>query len=427
MQGVKFLPPGFHLFLFSAAANSNEGPETISRGVGVRHGLLRFFGTGETVAEEFDNDNEELFSDREAAKARRRVTGGEVVSTVVGEEHLKGLDPTLAPYPKELKASWVPLVNFVSAASVARVVGIDARGNSRVDAEMGSLDDEKELKSMNGKMTWGKSREQDIDGEPDKSEGARVVVEEDEVEKELLRFMSYDAKRSWPTGAVGEELSRWSTDKSWALSNAVKNQFGGGASRCPVLLRTPLTSFTDVKELLSELQLSFVLFTSLHNFSALSAYTNLLSLLCHSPTLLLPASPHASSLSLLSPTSTLPLYASLLSVLRAELSHLDPGFFETQLPSLSDTILDSLDALRTGLIDASPLWEPITGSSKDVWTTVVKNWKSLSEVAMERFGWELGMVGMRAWEREHKRKRDEGEVDLEDLEEGDDAPVLVEM
>lgn len=129
----------------------------------------------------------------------------------------------------------------------------------------------------------------------------------------------------------------------------------------------------------------------------------------------------------MSPTSTLPLYASLLSVLHAELSHLDPGFFETQLPSLSDTILASLDALRTSLIDASPMWEPITGSSKDVWTTVVKNWKRLSEVAMERFGWELGMVGMRAWEREHKRKRDEGEVDLEDLEEGDDAPVLVEM
>lgn len=54
-------------------------------------------------------------------------------------------------------------------------------------------------------------------------------------------------------------------------------------------------------------------------------------------------------------------------------------------------------------------------------------WNAVAGVAMERFGWDLGAVRGtlgRGWEA---RAEDGDEVDIEDLEEGEDAPVIVEM
>lgn len=228
LQGVKLLPPGLHFILFSAAP-TNETPESLSSGVGVRHGLLRFFKEKqETLVEEWDNKREQLVS--ESRSKRRRTVGGEdsasAPNTVVSQEYLRGLDGELAPYSDEIERAWRPLVSFITEQTLARVIGLDERGNASVDAVMGSLADEQELKAAGGKQTWGKVRE---------------VVEEDdddEDELELLRFVAMDGKRSWPPGAVGEELSRWSKDKSWCLSDAVTQQLGGGepfTELCPSL------------------------------------------------------------------------------------------------------------------------------------------------------------------------------------------------
>lgn len=73
-----------------------------------------------------------------------------------------------------------------------------------------------------------------------------------------------------------------------------------------------------------------------------------------------------------------------------------------------------------------------------MWLEVVAAWEKVSVIAMERFGWELGMIkGGRARKRAYEGKqlgstatprvRDLDEVDLEDLEDGEDAPVIVEM
>ncbi|KAI5474184.1 A1 cistron-splicing factor AAR2, partial [Pseudohyphozyma bogoriensis] len=59
-SGFKLLPPGLHLFVYSASPSSHSAPDTISSGIGVRHGLLKFFGKGETIVESWDNVEEEL-------------------------------------------------------------------------------------------------------------------------------------------------------------------------------------------------------------------------------------------------------------------------------------------------------------------------------------------------------------------------------
>lgn len=115
-------------------------------------------------------------------------------------------------------------MSYITPATLARVVGVDERGMAKVDAVMGSAAEEKELEAAGGRRTWGKEREEE--------ELVPVVVEEgEEVEEggDLLRFLEFDTKRSWPKGAVGEELTRWSKDKSWLLAEVVKTQLSGGS------------------------------------------------------------------------------------------------------------------------------------------------------------------------------------------------------
>lgn len=169
---------------------------------------------------------EELDPDAPKRKRRRVETESEEAIEVVSPEYLKGLDGTLAPYPADLEEAWMPLVSYITPGTLARVVGVDERGMAKVDAVMGSAAEEKELEAAGGKRTWGKEREEEV---------VAVLVEEGEEEEgvELLRFVEYDAKRSWPKGAVGEELTKWSKDKSWLLAEVVKTQLSGGTSSLP--------------------------------------------------------------------------------------------------------------------------------------------------------------------------------------------------
>lgn len=107
------------------------------------------------------------------------------------------------------------------------------------------------------------------------------------------------------------------------------------------------------------------------------------------------------------------------------------------MPSLEFYLLEELDALNSSLSDAAAEWSSREGEEGyEVWREVVKRWDLLANVAVEKFGWELGMIkGSRG--RKHgyegeQIKRDPGvysddEVDLDDLEEGEDAPVIVEL
>lgn len=232
-QGFKLIPPGLHLVVFSGAPSSSDNPATTSGGIGVRHGVFRVFSTGETVVEQWDNAREEfaLASPERAAKRRRTADGDDEQGTVVSQDYLKGLEKSLAAYPAGLEKTWKPLINFVSKTTLARVIGLDERGNATADAVMGSTADEEELKAAGGRQTWGKMREKSVDVETDLDEG--------EQEPELLSFVQFDLKRSWPAGAVGESLTRWSKDKGWLLSQVVNEQLSGGASSSLFYLATP--------------------------------------------------------------------------------------------------------------------------------------------------------------------------------------------
>jgi len=281
VQGVKFIPPGLHLFSFSAApklgrststsdsANDDDQESTeVGSGLGVRHALFKFFEKGETLVEEWDQGNESLayqtvgtnssgsssaVKDKRRHKRRRMPRNEEKEEgTVVSTEYLQTLDRSLAPYPdadSEHARIWTGLSGYVTEKTVARVLGVDAKGVARVDALLEGWGEEEELRKASerqkmrekesdekveqvgeeGKTFWGKKRPQEEAevGEiyDDEDEGDRADTED----REGLEFARFDEKRSWPKGAVGADLSRWSKDKSWLLSEVVATQFEGGA------------------------------------------------------------------------------------------------------------------------------------------------------------------------------------------------------
>ncbi|KAK4057049.1 hypothetical protein OIO90_001949 [Microbotryomycetes sp. JL221] len=427
-SGVKFIPSGLHMFVMSAApthSNHSTAPDAISSGIGTRHALLRWFNSSSSsnrdiVVDEWDNKQEHLQSELESRQRKRHRTVTNMTmnehATIVSQDYLKTLDKQLAPYSNQVRQKWQPLISLVTNETVARVVGYDDKGNAHVEATMPSTSDEQELNEAKQKQTWGKPRQDD----PIPTTHEVVDSDDDPPVEEVLKFVTIDNKRSWPQGAVGEDLTKWSKDKSWQLSQVVTTQLGG-----------------DVTQLLAELQLSFVLFVLVHNFSSLTTYKAIIALICHSPSFAQPPTLRHESPTMtraLLKDSALPLLAMFLTVLNQQLLFLDQSFFSEQMPSLDTFILQQLDALHANLEDAAPAWstfDQISYPPIKVWHQLIDNWNTLSTNVMTRFGWELKTV--RGSRRQGyagfdlKQQQDNGEVDLEDLEEGEDAPVIVEM
>lgn len=123
-------------------------------------------------------------------------------------------------------------------------------------------------------------------------------------------------------------------------------------------------------------------------------------------------------------------------------------------------MLEELGALCQGLRDADRAWagEEEGSGGRGVWGEVVGRWEEVRGATMEKWGWTLGEVrrGRRVLAEVEKAELaagrgskwddssdEEGEtsgggdgqeeedaglyIDIEDLEEGEDAPVIVEM
>jgi A1 cistron-splicing factor AAR2 len=112
--------------------------------------------------------------------------------TSLERDHLRSLDAELAPYPFARLATWKDLTNAITPADVHRVTR-----NGLVDSLMESSADGEHGQDLN----------------------------EDAAQ---LNFPAFDIKRSWRTGAVGEEITRFSRDLSWLWCEVVTRQYATG-------------------------------------------------------------------------------------------------------------------------------------------------------------------------------------------------------
>jgi A1 cistron-splicing factor AAR2 len=274
-QGIKFLPPGLHLFVYSAppsaAALAAEGlPSTTStyssnplgEGITIRHGLFRFSKPEEVIVRKYDPAAEQVegvdaFMSETSEQAessaglggttskRLKASSGNSVptslasphtissveDTIISPEYLKTLDSRLAPYPFDKQAEWKRLTSLISQETVIQVLGVDSNGDCRCDSLMSSLADEKEgAASTSRRSQWGKERSvnelnemaradtvtsSDAIDQDEKIDEGTLLEEVSKGKERCMRFASFDLKRSWRDGAMGEEITRNSRDKSW--------------------------------------------------------------------------------------------------------------------------------------------------------------------------------------------------------------------
>ena len=388
-------------------------PETLASALGIRSAILRFVQLRQTIVREWHDERlcapTDRLSDQQRPGKRRRTALSANVQTddLVSLAHLQSLDSSLAPYPFQQLKTWATLTQLIDRTTVARVIGFDARGDAHVDAIMSALGEADEHTTGSGaQRVWGKAR-------PNQEIVTATEAAVDELENDaMLRFATFDLKRSWPPGAIGEELTRNSRDKSWLLQHVIKTQFEGGMlvsiflHSCAVLCCMQLTLWgrADPQQILAEMALAYILFTSVHNFSSLEAYKRLLSLLCRSTSAL---------------SSRLPLIHTLLSsLLRPQFEALPDNFFADELPVLETFFIAELAALRIGL-------RATTGAPAQLETV----WTELGRT-VEKFGWNLGTLKPMPETPEHLKPgkthydllRADGESEDEDDE---DRPVVV--
>jgi A1 cistron-splicing factor AAR2 len=125
------------------------------------------------------------------------------IDGIITDDRLKGLDKELAAYPFEGLGVWRSLVTRVTEEVLNKVMS--ERKEGRLDGMTGIRGVEEEdvrLNNRSGKL---------------ETEGRLV-------------FPVVDAKRSWRDGAIGEEVTKYSKDKSWLLGDVVRNEGGGQSS-----------------------------------------------------------------------------------------------------------------------------------------------------------------------------------------------------
>lgn len=225
-SGYKFVPPGFHLLLWSLDA---------ATGLPLRSALLKTWAPKERYAL--------ALSDEEV-----------IARTDVEEAELRALDPQLAPYPFASLETWKSLSAPISTAVLEEVlesVGGRVDSMTPVEGEKDELEAVMVRKRPRGKEDVGRREGEKKDEE--KGDGAdqredalpkSPAVSEGQVVKhtpntDSIRLPLFDLRRSWPDGAKGDDVTRWSQDKS-KLWERVASEHGGEYS--PQLPSRPVQS-----------------------------------------------------------------------------------------------------------------------------------------------------------------------------------------
>ncbi|ORX35812.1 A1 cistron-splicing factor [Kockovaella imperatae] len=351
-SGIKFLPPGLHLITWSPPPSSTPGPSTIP----IKSALLRITKPKERLVLSYDTATESI-----ATQDTDQVS-------IISDDHVRTLDPELAPYPFNNSEKWSQLTNLIDERILDEVVGPDGRvdGIMLVDGEEDELGELKKASLRNGKPLL------------DASKG----------EIKRLTFPKFDLRRSWRSGAVGDEVTRYSQDKSWLMGELIKKKFDNKYMR-----------------ILSYLQLSFVLLLHLSSYSCLMVYKRFFALLTRSADLLQSPSSYIDT----GTTNDLAsLYTAFLRSLTAQFDALPETIFESELPEMDLFFLDELEYLRGNLGSGMVDW------IADDRARIQEAWKLLQGVVV-KWRWDLKPIVV-----------GEAVDDDDDIEDGEYAPVVVE-
>lgn len=376
-QGLKLIPPGFHLITFlPGPKRNNESSQDHHISQQLKHGIIRFFKPQEIVIRSYDEGEETIH--------RARDEEPETISSI---DHMKSIDSGLAPYPIERYPIWKSLTSFIQPDLVEEVFGFDVRGDSMIDSLMCN---EQENSNSSNQFTHTRNISSSYPRHqnplPDNKPSSKF--QSDQSNEKFTNWPTINLKRSWPKDSIGAELTKWSRDKSYLFDQFIIQE-------CQ----------KDLNKFLGLIQLSFLTFLQVHSFQSLETYQSLLTLLTKST---------IQELTTFNP-NYLTLIPSTINQLTNQLKELHTDFFvELQDPQLENWFFKTINLFRTQLNQMH--WNENQEVIKTQWKTLQDDCK--------RFDWNV--KDLKNGDHDVDSEEDEDESDESDEDE-DEKPVIVEI
>ena len=384
-EGFKLVPPGIHCIAWqSAAASADDGDRHDGLSEGIRS-IWFFYVQEETVLVRMYDATSDTWMTAPGTGAETPV--------IVSRDHLQSMDRHLAAYPMDSSPLWHRLTRFLqlSRSTIDRVFGIDTRSADATCDSFTPVTDRNARSSLRELRTDPRLQE--------------------EISLPGLAFTSFSLSHSWPPEAHGEERTRWNMDKSWLLEHVMQ--------RACDAEKVSLSH----EPLLREFELCFLLFRCTSNAAALDHWMAMVSLFSRAAAYIgAPTPPHTlhpcewdTALPSHVWAPRLEAHRAWIQTLVSQFEALPSTIWTEDLLTFEAQILEDMASLRTNISRSLGAWAATSSSSPSTeHEQLVQAWRKLSAMAQKQFEWSLDYL------------LDE-EVEADDAEEGEDAPVIVHM
>ena len=210
-------------------------------------------------------------------------TSDRIVTDIRGFDQYLGYYPLIPSEEQPINTyrKWASLTTHITSTLLKRVLPKSWKISAMSSiSKFSDVDVPKTFKSRGGSGVA--STEMDVEkGSDEKAiESANSKSEEDY----RINFTEMNLKRSFPDGASGVELTKYSLDKSYLLETLLQKKYKGGENLF-ISSRERGFVFTlraDYREVLGELQLSFIIFLIGQVYDGLEQWKNLVQLVCQS-------------------------------------------------------------------------------------------------------------------------------------------------
>ncbi|KAJ3161433.1 a1-alpha2 repression [Geranomyces michiganensis] len=256
-KGLKLIPPGQHFVYYSSVATAAGGESA-----GIRSGFWLDLKPRQVVVKRWNPATEDALDDAEmdAEETERYRINFRDFDRFLGVYPLLPTDSDpVSPYQK-----WLRLTTHITPAVAKRMLPPSGKISAMSCVSRFSDVDDARGEFRSRGRDQNRNSGVDTAGTADAATLPPQKAAGGDVEVLRLEFTPIDIKRSFPTGASGAERTKYSIDKSYLLSHVLK------------------TFFKDYKELLGELQLSFVLFLIGEVYDGYEQWKLLVHLLCQS-------------------------------------------------------------------------------------------------------------------------------------------------
>lgn len=228
-QGIKLIPSGLHFVYYSAQGDMSLRTGFWFRAATTKQAttiVTRYDAAIEKLIEEPDMDMEEATRIR----ANLGALYGERL-TIYRQPAKDGKVGNTTPEAEQ----WEALCEYVDEAVLLRCLGVGWGCSSISSSKVDRDQEEEKLMELLG--------------------GEDLIAE--------IEWTPVDLKRTWPEGAIGRERTVMAKDRSWALGDVIRrlNAHGDGE-----------------KQLLGELQMTFIMAVTLGCYSAMEQWRRLLGL-----------------------------------------------------------------------------------------------------------------------------------------------------